>query len=336
MASLSNKVFNPNWVAGGPRIQRDTTSPSSSSPIREPTIADITALLQSATAAASSAGVLPSLDTFPSFEGWGLLVSVEGVDFDYEFTREDLQKVFQRYGRLSGVDTLSPQYPFGRVWFKSRHDADAAIRDLDQKVLNGIHGRLRVVWDEYSVKKLQEVGPTSPSLASGIPPSSPPSVRKYTCRFDIGIENDKEFQVARRIIGQKGCNMKKIVDASGAKLRLRGKGSGYLEGPLKQESPEPLHLCVSCQSQAGYNAAVKAVSEILEGVYDEYRKFRRTRKGHHDQEPDLKVALRETPLGGDRGASTPERDYDYPSSPEPPGLTLPDRRYDSGYWKVPS
>lgn len=29
------------------------------------------------------------------------------------------------------------------------------------------------------------------------------------------------------------------------KLRLRGKGSGYKEGPEKRESNEPLHLCVS-------------------------------------------------------------------------------------------
>ena len=35
--------------------------------------------------------------------------------------------------------------------------------------------------------------------------------RKYTCRFLIGIENDKDFQVARRLIGSKGSNMKRIV-----------------------------------------------------------------------------------------------------------------------------
>jgi len=35
---------------------------------------------------------------------------------------------------------------------------------------------------------------------------------KYTCRFDIQIPNDKEFQVARRLIGAKGCNMKKIIE----------------------------------------------------------------------------------------------------------------------------
>jgi hypothetical protein len=64
---------------------------------------------------------------------------------------------------------------------------------------------------------------------------------KYTCRFDIQIDNDSKFQVARRIIGSKGCNMKRIVRmcANGVvgnahniiKIRLRGKGSGFKEGP---------------------------------------------------------------------------------------------------------
>lgn len=37
---------------------------------------------------------------------------------------------------------------------------------------------------------------------------------KLTCRYDIQIENEREFQVARRIIGPKGCNMKKIIEES--------------------------------------------------------------------------------------------------------------------------
>lgn len=102
-------------------------------------------------------------------------------------------------------------------------------------------------------------------------------VRKYTCRFEIGIDNDKEFQVARRIIGQKGSNMKRIVKSTDAKLRLRGKGSGYLEGAAKVESPEPLHLCISCVNPAGYKQAVQLVSELLQGVYEEFKRFCRSK-----------------------------------------------------------
>ena len=69
---------------------------------------------------------------------------------------------------------------------------------------------------------------------------------KFTCRYDIQIENDKEFQVARRLIGSKGINMKRIVDQcykgcstpiqDVVKLRLRGRGSGFKEGPCQQDS----------------------------------------------------------------------------------------------------
>ena len=53
---------------------------------------------------------------------------------------------------------------------------------------------------------------------------------KYTCKYEILIPNDKEFQVARRLIGSKGCNMKRILNEcksnnninDNIKLRLRG------------------------------------------------------------------------------------------------------------------
>lgn len=65
--------------------------------------------------------------------------------------------------------------------------------------------------------------------------------------------------MAKKIIGSGGCNMKKIIECSTnhlfnnrrdqLKLRLRGAGSGYKEGPENRESEEPLHLCVSAKNQ---------------------------------------------------------------------------------------
>merc|ERR1719277_545966 len=101
-------------------------------------------------------------------------------------------------------------------------------------------------------------------------------VRKYTCRFLIGIENDgkdKAFSVVRRIIGSKGANMKRIFKSTDAKLRLRGRGSGYFEGASQKESNEPLQLCVSCTSVERYKIAVGLAEELLESIYREYRVF---------------------------------------------------------------
>ena len=122
---------------------------------------------------------------------------------------------------------------------------------------------------------------------------SPSRVRKFTCRFDVGINNEKQFQVARRIIGSKGSNMKKIFKDTGAKLRLRGQGSGFLEGTSQQESPEALHLCVSAKKIEDYQKAVKKIEELLQGVFKEYR-------AHCKQKgldcPTLRVVCREHPL----------------------------------------
>ena len=37
---------------------------------------------------------------------------------------------------------------------------------------------------------------------------------KLTCRYDIQIQNERDFQVARRIIGSKGYHMKRIIEES--------------------------------------------------------------------------------------------------------------------------
>ena len=104
---------------------------------------------------------------------------------------------------------------------------------------------------------------------------------KYTCKYEILIPNDKEFQVARRLIGSKGCNMKKILNEckvnnnvnDNIKLRLRGRGSGYKEGPQNKESDEPLHLCISAKNQEEMKKACAKVDDLLNKIYEEYKKF---------------------------------------------------------------
>jgi hypothetical protein len=108
---------------------------------------------------------------------------------------------------------------------------------------------------------------------------------KYTCRYDIQIENEKDFQVARRVIGSKGSNMKRIIQecAQGfdfkinpyevVKLRLRGKGSGFKEGPNQTESDDPLNLCISSKYKEKYDYACSEMEKLLLKVYEEYYHF---------------------------------------------------------------
>lgn len=103
---------------------------------------------------------------------------------------------------------------------------------------------------------------------------------KYTCKYQILIANDKDFQIARRLIGSKGCNMKKIrnecklsEEGEGIKLRLRGKGSGYKEGPQNKESDEPLHLCISSKNAEEMKKACLLVDELLDQISEEYKTY---------------------------------------------------------------
>mmetsp|Transcript_43661 Transcript_43661/g.50218 ORF Transcript_43661/g.50218 Transcript_43661/m.50218 type:complete len:496 (-) Transcript_43661:62-1549(-) len=112
-------------------------------------------------------------------------------------------------------------------------------------------------------------------------------VMKFSCKFPIQIENDIEFQVTRKVIGAKGCNMKKIIElalreAEGAdmknahkfiKLRLRGKGSGHREGPGSIESDDPLHLCISSRHESVYHLACRLVGDLIHDIHEEYKRY---------------------------------------------------------------
>lgn len=216
-----------------------------------------------------------------------ILVYVEGVEHVYQLVDEDIMKAFSRFGPIESVH-VSQDGMSAVVVFVSATQAEYALEKLNGKLL-------RSPSQETIVLRVMPWNQTSATTGSTITPTIP-IVRKYTCRFDIQIDNDKEFHVARRIIGQKGANMKRIVKqaAYDAKLRLRGRGSGFLEGAHKQESQEPLHLCVSCKDFAGYKAAIEQVEQLLSQVYDEYRDYCAIRNQIFPE--NLAIVIHEHPL----------------------------------------
>ena len=57
------------------------------------------------------------------------------------------------------------------------------------------------------------------------------------------------------------------------KLRLRGKGSGFKEGPSQEESEDPLNLCISSKYKEKYEYACNEMETLLLKVYEEYKYF---------------------------------------------------------------
>ena len=105
---------------------------------------------------------------------------------------------------------------------------------------------------------------------------------KYICKFYLQIEGDKDFQVIKRVIGAKGCNLKRIIDycskgpggiyiPDAIKLKLKGVGSGYR---VKDgDKNEPLNLCVISKYQDKYKKACSFVIELIINIYEEYKRF---------------------------------------------------------------
>jgi len=120
---------------------------------------------------------------------------------------------------------------------------------------------------------------------------------KRQCQFIVGIEEEPKFKVTRKVLGSAGANMKDIASRSGAKLRLRGQGSKFLEGPNQEESKDPLMLCVSATDQKSYQIVTDLVTELMERVYSEYREFCAK---HRWPVPTLRVRMHEGPRLGAR------------------------------------
>merc|ERR1719401_2921706 len=81
--------------------------------------------------------------------------------------------------------------------------------------------------------------------------------QKFICVFQVGLEDDEEFCLVKRILGKAGNNMRRIAEDCNAKVRLRGIGSGFLEGSDGKEASMPLQLNVSCTEFESYLDAVE-------------------------------------------------------------------------------
>lgn len=125
--------------------------------------------------------------------------------------------------------------------------------------------------------------------------------KKYTCKLEVGIENESDFRVGSRVI-----QVARVIwqeprfQQHGGKTRLRGKGVG---GP--HEADEPLALCISCQDQAAFERAVQVAETQLQKVYADYRIFCQ-QKGKEVPDLTMKVSR--------KGGGPPFGDYgDYGS-----------------------
>merc|ERR1719247_3829316 len=76
---------------------------------------------------------------------------------------------------------------------------------------------------------------------------------KYLATFIVGIDDSETFRVSKKIIGLYGKHMKNISTIIPmAKVRLRGRGSGFAERATGVEADEELQVNISVPTWEGY------------------------------------------------------------------------------------
>jgi hypothetical protein len=237
-----------------------------------------------------------------------LHVRVEGLKFDYQLTEDDVRKVFARYGEVAGVQ-VDREGTQAQIQFDSPHQAVSAQHDLDRKQLAGMSGAyLRVefpppAYDPSALAQMAAAAsaaqhfaqvsqgpnmgypmmPTAPGAPQGSPAGGA-RPKKYTCKLEVGIENEAEFRVGSRVIQiARQIWQDHKFQENGGKTRLRGKGIG---GP--HEADEPLALCISCRDQAAFDRAVEYAESHLQKVHNEFKAFC---VGKGRDEPDLQIKV---------------------------------------------
>lgn len=210
------------------------------------------------------------------------IIQPPGTNF-FVLDYTDMSKLLSYFG---GVISLSVNSEEATVHYQTLSSAFFAQKALNKKFIQELNLTLVVSWSRLPISKSVPKVDTLINIAE----------YKYTCKYLIEIKNCNEFQVSRRIIGPKGRNMKRIIEECTAqvrekdaiKLRLRGLGSGYKEGPDAEESSEPLHLCVSSKYFDMFTLASRATERLILSIYGEYDAYLK-KKGENPRNLRIKI-----------------------------------------------
>jgi len=107
------------------------------------------------------------------------------------------------------------------------------------------------------------------------------------------------FDLVPMLIGRGGNKMRRIAEVTGAKIRIRGRGSGHLEIDGKEEAPTPLMVAVTTD-QTDHTAFARAIQMTLVELRTVEERFKMFCKKHEIPIPGACFSIGLLPEGADK------------------------------------
>ncbi|CAG8651562.1 11623_t:CDS:2, partial [Racocetra fulgida] len=100
-----------------------------------------------------------------------------------------------------------------------------------------------------AINKISELMEQTFTPAPSTPTPRPPGQHLGFVQYKVfvGIEPDRTFNARAKIVGPQGAYVKHIQQETGAKVQLKGRGSGYVEPTSGTEAFEPLHIHITAK-----------------------------------------------------------------------------------------